>query len=237
MIGRIQIVSPVSYTHLLATKEERETIPDKSTEKHLALAYYDTLTGMFTRHGFFIHARGLLETFKARDEDFVLIQMNVRHFRIINNLYGMEKGNRLLVLLAERIRSIKSKESIAGRVGDDVFVVVMPRHDFYAENWERMLWSVEREAAEDVFHVHIQAGVFMGDSVNIPLSRMIESVSYTHLDVYKRQAYDMEGAEMQGIHGVGVTYGYGSRNALEEYGAETIVNSVDELYSYLSSLT
>ena len=50
-------------------------------------------------------------------------------------------------------------------------------------------------------------------------------------------AYDMEGAEMQGIHGVGVTYGYGSRSALEEYGAETIVNSVDELYSYLSSLT
>mgnify|MGYP000137529644 FL=1 len=50
-------------------------------------------------------------------------------------------------------------------------------------------------------------------------------------------AYDMEGAEMQGIHGVGVTYGYGSRSALEEYGAEAIVNSVDELYSYLSSLT
>ena len=67
----------------LATEEEREKIPDKSTEKHLALAYYDTLTGMFTRQGFFIHARGLLETFKARDEDFVLIQMNVRHFRII----------------------------------------------------------------------------------------------------------------------------------------------------------
>ena len=100
--------------------------------------------------------------------------MNVRHFRIINNLYGMEKGNRLLVLLAERIRSIKPKESIAGRVGDDVFVVVMSRHDFYEENWERMLWSVEREAGEDVFHVHIHAGVFMGDSVNIPLSRMIE---------------------------------------------------------------
>ena len=32
----------------LATEEEREKIPDKSTEKHLALAYYDTLTGMFT---------------------------------------------------------------------------------------------------------------------------------------------------------------------------------------------
>lgn len=158
----------------LATEEEREKIPDKSTEKHLALAYYDTLTGMFTRQGFFIHARRLLETFKARDEGFALIQMNVRHFRIINNLYGMEKGNRLLVLLAERIRSIKPKESIAGRVGDDVFVVVMPRHDFYAENWERMLWSVEREAGEDVFHVHIHAGVFMGDLVNIPLSRMIE---------------------------------------------------------------
>lgn len=42
----------------LATEEEREKIPDKSTEKHLALAYYDTLTGMFTRQGFFIHARG-----------------------------------------------------------------------------------------------------------------------------------------------------------------------------------
>ena len=27
----------------LATKEERETVPDKSTETHLALAYYDTL--------------------------------------------------------------------------------------------------------------------------------------------------------------------------------------------------
>lgn len=49
--------------------------------------------------------------------------------------------------------------------------------------------------------------------------------------------YDMEGASMQGIHSVGVTYGYGQRADLEKYGAETLIHSVDELYDYLYSLS
>lgn len=158
----------------LATDTEKENIPDKRQEQHLSLAYYDALTGLFTRQGFFIHTRNLLEKFRSQGEDFVLIQMNVCHFRIINNLYGIEKGNRLVVLMADRIRAIQPKNSIAGRTGADVFVVVMPRKDFKAENWEHMLWRVEQMAGEDVFHVHIRAGVFLGDSVNVPISRMIE---------------------------------------------------------------
>lgn len=45
---------------------------------------------------------------------------------------------------------------------------------------------------------------------------------------------DMRAAKDHGLHGIGVAYGYGSREELGNGGAERIVDTVDELAAYLA---
>ena len=62
-------------------------------------------------------------------------------------------------------------------------------------------------------------------------------VSYTHLDVYKRQvgdrSYDMKGALKFGLYAVGAGYGYGDPGELEAAGAQAIAQTVEELTEIL----
>lgn len=48
------------------------------------------------------------------------------------------------------------------------------------------------------------------------------------------RADDLRAAKDHGLHGIGVTYGYGSLEELESVGADKIVNSVEELGTYLA---
>ena len=45
----------------------------------------------------------------------------------------------------------------------------------------------------------------------------------------------MRAARAHGIHGIGVTYGYGSREELQEAGAEVLVDSVVALDAWLEA--
>ena len=45
--------------------------------------------------------------------------------------------------------------------------------------------------------------------------------------------HDVEGAQIIGVDCLGVTYGYGGRSELEEYGATFIVDTVDEITKFL----
>ena len=48
--------------------------------------------------------------------------------------------------------------------------------------------------------------------------------------------YDVNGARECGLKCIGVTYGYGSRQELEDAGAAYVVDTVEELYDRLSLL-
>jgi len=50
------------------------------------------------------------------------------------------------------------------------------------------------------------------------------------------RSHDMVGAEENGLAGVGVLYGYGSRDELVRAGARTVVERVDELSDVLEAL-
>ena len=47
------------------------------------------------------------------------------------------------------------------------------------------------------------------------------------------RSYDVKGAQAMGIDSVGVLYGYGSREELEEVGATKIAKSVEDLKNIL----
>ncbi|MBI5089045.1 MAG: EAL domain-containing protein [Actinobacteria bacterium] len=95
---------------------------------HLAL--HDPLTGLLNRRGTLETLDALLDrrgTSARRTTSLLFI--DVDRFKAVNDLLGHRGGDRLLSVLADRIRRTLDTPAVAGRIGGDEFVVVLPDHD------------------------------------------------------------------------------------------------------------
>ena len=68
-------------------------------------------------------------------------------------------------------------------------------------------------------------------SVKVALNRT-ESVSYTHLDVYKRQ--DVYGARKAGLECIAVSFGYGTEEELKQAKPLKIVDSAEGIVDFFA---
>jgi diguanylate cyclase (GGDEF)-like protein/PAS domain S-box-containing protein len=100
------------------------------TERKLAerklerMAFEDSLTGLPTRNGF-------VRALEARISDAgwpaeaLLVAVNIRGMRDINDALGFEAGDRVLASLGERLQGQPPSDHIAGRTGGDEFVLFL----------------------------------------------------------------------------------------------------------------
>ena len=96
----------------------------RAAESALAeLASRDPLTGLFNRRGF---VECLQTTFAGgNDAALALLLMDVDHFKSINDQFGHETGDAVLVRIADLLRQFEREVCIAGRMGGEEFVVAI----------------------------------------------------------------------------------------------------------------
>lgn len=93
---------------------------------HLVLEHLDRVVAGCTRH----------------KEYCAVLLINLDNFRIINDEYGYEAGNEVLVEVARRLRAATRADDVIGRLGDDEFVILLER-----------LESNESVSGETVLHI------------------------------------------------------------------------------------
>ncbi len=103
-----------------------------STNKRLAhQATHDPLTGLFNRRGTLEMLDGVLAD--ASDLQPVgLLFCDLDRFKAVNDALGHRGGDRFISIIADRLSRSLEPGSIAGRMGGDEFVVVMPGFDMAA---------------------------------------------------------------------------------------------------------
>ncbi len=90
------------------------------------LAHTDALTGLPNRAAFYEHLPRALEVAEDEGEKVAVMFIDLDNFKPVNDTYGHEVGDKLLVEAAERLRhALRSSDYIA-RVGGDEFVAVLP---------------------------------------------------------------------------------------------------------------
>ncbi|WP_419227343.1 putative bifunctional diguanylate cyclase/phosphodiesterase [Alteromonas sp. OM2203] len=116
--------------------EERsyETIMQLHDDDIRQMAYYDTLTGLPNRWSFKTNLNRMLSRAEKDNQRIGLLYIDLDNFKQVNDQYGHEAGDRLLLKFSERLwEAIRptdqlfknSTESLARLAGDE-FVVLLP---------------------------------------------------------------------------------------------------------------
>lgn len=92
------------------------------------LAESDPLTGLLNRRGFEDRLKALLRG-DERDDCGALLLIDVDHFKSVNDRFGHQEGDRLLVALAAYLKLRSPAAAIIGRFGGDEFAIVLPHFD------------------------------------------------------------------------------------------------------------
>ena len=141
------------------------------------IAATDSLTGLANRHN--IDALFKQRLNKALEEGdglgFVLIDID--HFKLVNDTYGHDVGDALLVDFAERLRHFSRMEQALFRLGGEEFCAWLPRN--MSENW-----------AED-FCRYIENTPFMHQGQRIEYTISIGLATCQQADMTFKQLYSL----------------------------------------------
>ncbi len=97
---------------------------------------------------------------KYHDTTFYLICSNIKDFKFINEIFGMEKGNQVLIKQAKLMSSNSSERTICARLMNDRFALCLPREEFDEKRVADLIKELQREFSGNSFHLHTYMGVY-----------------------------------------------------------------------------
>ncbi len=136
-----------------------------------ATAERDLLTGVLRRETFYQRASALL---RGSDRtEYEVVCTNIVHFKLINDLYGEEEGNRLLQHLAHAMEDFIPNCRLCGRLGSDIFAALVEKGDTRCfKKFHSFLDHMSQYPLE--VNVVVKVGVFTPEDELIPIENMCD---------------------------------------------------------------
>lgn len=136
-------------------------------------ADYDSLTGLYNSETFY---RKASETIHLNpDTKFVIISIDVDRFRLINDRYGIDAGNRALKALGKAFREIAPTNSIAKRYQADVFSILLPyEYDQDLIEYMTKLSGLMRDTKVLPMSITLTYGIYKVVDRDIPIRLMCD---------------------------------------------------------------
>jgi two-component system cell cycle response regulator len=173
------LVKPLSSTLLCA---KIRAISDRSrmqrelkNKLRFALEYsaHDALTGLYNRRYFERRLGEESAHAKRHKRPFSLVLVDLDHFKLVNDTYGHEDGDRVLCHVAELLGSSLREDDVACRYGGEEFVVLLratpgPAARVVANRLRATVSAtgIELGSKGEVRHVTLSGGVAAADERN-----------------------------------------------------------------------
>lgn len=126
------------------------------------MANYDKLTRIPNRRMFFKEFNRVLEKAKMKNKNFAVLFMDLDSFKEVNDTYGHEAGDKVLVSITKRIESCIRESDILARLGGDEFAIILDNIR-NKEDIERIINRIQSEIKKDI-------KLFNGCSCNVDSS-------------------------------------------------------------------
>ena len=151
-----------------ANDREAENVGGKAAQYG---ALHDNLTKALNAGAFYELGRETM--LKTPDRSWVMVTSNIKGFRLINAIFGVQKGNEALVKTGAMLRRIAEQSSgLCGRLGADQFGLLVPEPAYGEEALEKIAQMLALAFNSGVFTFHIHFGVYRIDDASIPVSVM-----------------------------------------------------------------
>ncbi len=98
----------------------------KSNDRIVAMSTHDSLTGLFNRHFLNKYQAIALAAVKRKESQVGIMLMDLDYFKKINDTYGHNVGDMVLVETARILKASTGKNGMAFRLGGDEFLLVLP---------------------------------------------------------------------------------------------------------------
>ena len=123
-----------TYKNLLHNSSVRAIVVNYRdvTERKLAeetlqhLAYRDTLTDLPNRFLFQDRLEHAIEQARRREMGMAVMYVDLDRFKVVNDTLGHTVGDRLLQVVARRLRDVLRSDDTIARLGGDEFAVILP---------------------------------------------------------------------------------------------------------------
>lgn len=138
-------------------------------------ATHDRLTGLYNRESFFEKAQEIIKN--NPDTGMILLASNIKDFKLINELYGLDMGDKVLLKQAEMIKNNIGENAIVGRIAGDKFALLMPKERFKEEQFitgvEQLCMLTENTA----YKMHVYIGVYIINDTDEALEIMYDKAN------------------------------------------------------------
>ena len=118
---------------------------------------HDELTGLYNREGFTQAAQDKLRT---TDKRYLLLYSNIKDFKLFNQLFGLDKGNDILINIGEMMIQNVKDEDVYGRINGDHFALCMPKDRFDEKSFKKRVRSITSKVTSKSYSLHMQIGIY-----------------------------------------------------------------------------
>lgn len=125
-------------------------------------AYYDYLTGLPNRRQFENKLDKAIEEAKINNQTFGILLVDIDGFKQVNDTYGHEIGDQLLIITAKKLSTLLDDKGFVGRLGGDEFSIIIPdiiTVDYLNEMAETLVQLISRPIIIENCHIHITASI------------------------------------------------------------------------------
>lgn len=136
---------------------------------------YDSLTKAYNRYGFYKNAQKLIK--EHTDTEYCLILSDIKSFKLINEIYGENIADKILIDEVNIIRQKMKGNSVLGRLNGDIIAMVIPKEYLSEEEFSDMIKLLSDRYSNKNFRLHIYIGVYYIKDVKETIRQMVDKVS------------------------------------------------------------
>ncbi|MDD6326839.1 MAG: EAL domain-containing protein [Lachnospiraceae bacterium] len=141
----------------------------KNQDNHYK-ATHDLLTGIYNRDYFY---KQVTECLKTIDEPYCMVCTDIRNFKMINDIYGKQMGDEILIKVAGSLKRLLKGKEFCCRLRDDRFAVCMPCKSFDEEFFKREIYYISKKIGMSI-PVNMYVGIYEISDPTLEVSVMCD---------------------------------------------------------------
>lgn len=135
------------------------------------LGTFDRLTGVLSKDNFYGAVKEILQVYPGKK--FELLRTDIERFKIINEIFGEDAGDRLLRIVSQSLQKIALRPGAVGRLHSDHFVIFYEAGKKHREDILRAIERASREFSAE-YRVIIDCGIYCIHDREMPVSVMCD---------------------------------------------------------------